>query len=157
MAEEIERKFLVTDQSWFDGSKPIRIRQGYLAGDSESAVRIRLSDDSAWLTIKHRIDDRRRWEFEYPIPLTDAKLMLENIPEEKIIKKLRYRVEFTGQLWEVDVFEGLNRGLIVAEVELESAEQEFEIPPWAGVEITAAPRYLNTNLARDPYTKWKQN
>ena len=154
MGTEIERKFLVADDRWRDGAEGIHFRQGYLSTAEERNVRVRIRGDRALLTVKGRGEGLVRLEFEYEIPLADARQLLDELCERPLIEKVRYRVPFGGLTWEVDEFEGDNAGLIVAEVELEDEAQEIELPPWVGEEVSADPRYLNANLVRRPYGSW---
>ena len=154
MASEIERKFLVTGDSWNDGSPGIRIAQGYLSLDPDRCVRVRLAGDEAWLTIKGRTEGITRAEFEYPIPPKDARDLLEMcLPS--IIDKTRHRIPFAGHLWEVDVFHGSNDGLVLAEVELTDESAAPELPPWVGAEVSADARYYNASLATRPFGAWQ--
>lgn len=147
MGVEIERKFLVEGDSWKGGSPGRRIAQGYLTMDPERTVRVRLSGDEAWLTIKGRGEGIRRAEFEYPIPVKDAAALLEMcLPS--IIDKTRYRIDHAGRCWEVDVFHGAHDGLVLAEVELDSEQEVVELPPWVAKEVSEDPRYFNSHLAR---------
>ncbi len=135
--KEIERKFLVENQG-SDGwrnAECSEIRQGYLSIDKHRTVRVRIAGDAAYLTIKG--------------------IMLDTLCLRPLIEKRRHRVEYGGLIWEVDEFYGDNAGLIVAEVELESAQQIFDKPPWAGEEVTGDPRYYNANLVNTPYSRWK--
>jgi len=154
--KEIERKFLVDDRSDSRRSAEYsEIRQGYLSIDKHRTVRVRIAGDAAYLTIKGITEGATRAEYEYPIPVAHAREMLDTLCLRPLIEKRRYRVEYNGLIWEVDEFYGDNAGLIVAEVELESAQQMFDKPPWAGEEVTDDPRYYNANLVNHPYTKWK--
>lgn len=155
MNKEIERKFLVEDQgneSWRQAEYS-EIRQGYLSIDKERTVRVRTAGDAAYLTIKGITERATRAEYEYPIPVAHAGEMLDGLCLRPVIEKRRYRVEYGGLVWEVDEFFGDNAGLIVAEVELESEQQVFDKPPWAGEEVTDDPRYYNANLVNNPYTR----
>jgi len=153
---EIERKFLVRDDSFVDcASKKRRIVQGYLCADAERSVRVRIRGDEGFLTIKSATEGRgwSRYEFEQAIALKDAEeLMALCMPG--LIDKVRHYVEFAGHTWEVDVFHGENEGLVVAEIELESEDEQFELPAWIGAEVSGDPRYYNSMLAKQPYSKW---
>lgn len=153
MAAEIERKFLVRDSSWNDGSPGVRIAQGYLSLDPARSVRVRLAGDEAWLTIKGRTEGITRAEFEYPIPVDDARVLLE-ICLPSVIDKTRHRIPHGGHVWEVDVFHGANEGLVLAEVELADESVAIEPPPWAGAEVSSDFRYYNTSLAARPFGAW---
>jgi CYTH domain-containing protein len=153
VAVEIERKFLVRDDSWNDGTPGVRIAQGYLSLDPGRSVRVRLAGENAWLTIKGRSEGLARAEFEYPIPADDARALLE-ICLPSVIDKTRHRVGFGGHLWEIDVFHGANEGLVMAEVELDDASVPPALPPWAGEEVSDDFRYYNTSLASRPFGLW---
>ena len=154
MAQEIERKFLVQDSVKPLLRDGVEFRQGYLADNEKLSVRVRLAGDRAWLTTKGRGSGFTRPEFEYDIPVADARYMLEHLVSGILICKVRYRLIHEGMLWEVDVFSADNTGLVVAEVELEREDQPFEMPPWLGEEVTADTRYLNVNLALCPFSQW---
>lgn len=154
MGKEIERKFLVRGDLWRSLAKGTLYRQGYLNSAKERTVRIRTIDARAFLTIKGVTVGATRSEYEYEIPLTDCNAMLDALAEKPIIEKKRYKVPLKGLIWEIDEFFGENAGLIVAEVELESETQIFEKPEWVGEEVTADPRYFNSNLIKHPYSQW---
>jgi adenylate cyclase len=151
MAAEIERKFLVADDSWRDGCPPgVRIAQGYLTQDPERSVRVRLAGENAWITVKGRLQGITRAEYEYPIPAADARDLLEMcLPS--VIDKTRHRIEHRSHVWEIDVFHGANEGLVIAEVELEHEDLNPERPSWLGDEVSDDARYLNANLAQRPF------
>ncbi len=153
MAAEIERKFLLADDSWRDGTPGVRIAQGYLSQDPDRTVRVRIAGENAWLTIKGRTAGITRAEFEYEIPLADAQTLLELCPPS-VIDKTRHRVPYGRHVWEIDVFHGENEGLIVAEVELADEAIQPEIPPWIGREVSSDARYFNSCLATAPFKKW---
>lgn len=153
MAREIERKFLVRGDDWRSGQSAL-YRQGYLNTDKHRTVRVRVTGDSAFLTIKGITTGATRQEFEYPIPVRDADEMLNGLCEKPLIEKRRYRVPHDNLTWEVDEFLGENEGLVVAEVELASEDQAFEKPDWIGEEVTSDPRYYNANLVQRPFTTW---
>ncbi len=154
MGKEIERKFLIKDDSWRVNAKGKRYRQGYLNRAKERVVRIRTIDDKGSLTIKGMVTGATRAEFEYDIPADEAEAMLDDLCEKPLIEKNRYKIEYGGFIWEVDEFFEENEGLTVAEVELESEDQRFEKPAWIGEEVTGDPKYFNSNLIRHPYSKW---
>lgn len=153
MPLEIERKFLLQGASWKSESGD-HIRQGYLCKTPDYSVRVRTTDDDAWITVKGRREGISRLEFEYPIPIEDARQMfgLCTLP---LIEKIRYRIPHQHHVWEVDEFLGANAGLVVAEIELQSPDETFARPDWLGMEVTGDPRYLNANLAERPYTEWE--
>ncbi|RZI40542.1 CYTH domain-containing protein [Herbaspirillum sp. HC18] len=154
MGVEIERKFLVRDDRWKALGQGVLLRQGYLSSAPERIVRVRIEGDSAMLTIKGRTEGATRSEWEYAIPLADARTFLDTLCERPIIEKRRYRIPFEGMVWEVDEFLGENDGLVVAEIELESENQAFSKPEWISDEVTHDARYFNANLLRNPYSKW---
>ena len=154
MSYEIERKFLVTETSFLEGRAGQECRQGYLPTAGAPSVRVRIIGEGAYLTLKGADSGLTRREFEYPIPLSDARDMLALLCQQPLIEKTRYAVEFAGTTWDVDRFHGANRGLCMAEVELESETQAFETPPWIGAEVTGQPAYYNVNLAVHPFTQW---
>jgi adenylate cyclase len=154
MAKEIERKFLVKDNTWRgqDGGK--HYRQGYLSTVKERTVRVRTTGDKGFITIKGISVGATRSEYEYEIPLADAIEMLDRLCERPLIEKTRYRILNEGLVWEIDEFEGGNRGLIVAEVELKDETQSITLPVWVGQEVTDDPRYFNANLVANPFSQW---
>jgi len=155
MGVEIERKFLVKDDSWrSDVESEARLIQGYLADGDKATVRVRVTDDAAYLTIKGPTVGIRRSEFEYPIPIEDAQAMLRDLAVYPAIDKTRYQVRAGGHRWELDLFAGENAGLVLAELELGSEDEPFELPAWAGEDVSDDPRYYNVNLARNPYRHW---
>lgn len=154
MSVEIERKFLVRDERWKALGEGVLLRQGYLSANPDRIVRVRIEGESAMLTIKGRSVGATRGEWEYPIPLADAKVFLDSLCERPIIEKKRYRIPYEGMTWEVDEFLGDNAGLVVAEIELESEDQAFARPEWIGEEVTQDARYFNSSLLRNPYSSW---
>ena len=156
MPLEIERKFLVTNDSWQESANRSVIRQGYLSRDIERTVRVRVKDDKAYLTVKGRNKGAVRTEFEYEIPRIDGDAMLDSLALRPLIEKTRATIEFAGKLWEIDCFFGENQGLVVAEVELSSENEEIELPEWVGAEVTHLPRYYNSSLSERPYSLWSE-
>ena len=154
MAKEIERKFLVKGDAWRSLAKGTSYRQGYLNSAKERTVRIRTIADRAYLTVKGLTVGATRNEYEYEIPLEECNAMLDTLAEKPIIDKKRYKIQSGGFTWEIDEFFGDNAGLVVAEVELQSEGQTFTKPEWVGEEVTADPRYFNSNLIKHPYTRW---
>ncbi len=155
MAQEIERKFLVKSDDWRkDADDGLAMVQGYLQSGEKSSIRVRLAGDRAWLNIKSATLGISRSEYEYTIPLEDAKEMLANLCDQPIISKTRYHVNVAQHIWEVDVFDGDNEGLIVAEIELSAEDEMFEIAEWAGDEVSLETRYYNVCLAKQPYKDW---
>ena len=155
MHTEIERKFLVRGDGWRGRAEPVPYRQGYLARTSDRVVRVRIAGDRGFLTVKIKSGAISREEFEYPVPFEDARAMLDALSPGEIIEKYRYTFEEKGSVWEVDEFLGANRGLVVAEIELKSEEQDFDKPDWLGEEVSRLSRYLNVELARNPYCGWE--
>ena len=154
MGKEIERKYLIKDDSWRECASGTTYRQGYLSTVKERTVRVRTIDDKGFLTIKGITIGATRREYEYEIPTEDANEMLDELCEKPIIEKTRFKIPHTGLTWEIDEFAGVNQGLIVAEVELESEDQNTDFPPWVGEEVSGDPRYFNSNLIANPYTNW---
>lgn len=155
MANEIERKFLVLDDRWrTSATQSIRMRQGYLSEGYERSIRVRTENDRAFINIKSSNDGIHRLEYEYEIPLQDAREILERIALRPLIEKTRYIVEHEGFEWEIDVFEGDNDGLVVAEVELDSIDDHLPLPEWAGREVSDDLRYYNVSLLKRPYRTW---
>jgi len=155
MGIEIERKFLVVGESWRENASGEPCRQGYLAVGPPVAVRVRIMGARATLNVKKATLDMVRDEFEYVIPERDALDMLDGLCEGYVIEKVRYRTRYAGKIWEIDEFGGANAGLVVAEIELGRADEEFEKPPWLGKEVSGDPRYLNSSLSRHPYSLWR--
>lgn len=153
MAKEIERKFLVSDQTFKQYAKGVFYQQGYVS--FKPSVRVRIIGDKAMLTIKGASTGISRSEFEYEIPLQDGLEMLRDLCKGPIIEKYRYKVEYKGFVWEIDEFLKDNKGLVVAEIELEHEEQAFEKPPFVGDEVTYDKRYRNSSLVSNPYSSWK--
>ncbi len=156
MGTEIEKKFLLTDQSWQGLAVGKNYCQGYLNSEKGRTVRVRIVGDQGILTIKGQNINGVRPEFEYTIPIHDAREMLDLLCHKPLIEKIRYCIPFSGFIWEVDEFKGENEGLLMAEIELEHVGQEFEKPPWIGREVTGDTRYYNANLVRNPYSAWKE-
>ena len=157
MGKEIERKFLVIGEAWRELAQGTLYRQGYLNSAKERTVRVRTVGDRAFLTIKGLTVGASRVEYEYEIPFEDGNFLLDNLAEKPIIEKKRYRIPQGKFVWEIDEFFGENQGLVVAEIELESEDEAFDRPEWAGQEVTGDPRYFNSNLIRHPYTRWQNN
>jgi adenylate cyclase len=155
MGQEIERKFMVAEEAWKLVQKPegTFIKQGYLFNQDKKSCRVRISGGKAILNIKHSIDAVHRGEFEYEIPINEGLELLDAISENNI-EKTRYRFPAGKHTWEVDVFSGANIGLIVAEIELDTADEAYEKPVWIAAEVTGDERYLNTNLAVMPFSMW---
>lgn len=156
MAREIERKYLVLGQPWA-GHEAMPLQQAYLSDQGKATVRLRCSGEAAWLTIKGRPAEGSfdRLECEYTIPLADAEQMIDELSCSSIIRKKRYTLDYQGHEWVIDVFEGDNAGLVVAEIELESEGVEFPLPPWAGEEVTFDNRFANSSLSKLPWKDFK--
>ncbi len=153
MPQEIERKYLVTGSSWKEGAVGTAYRQGYLAKDAERTVRVRIAGEEAFLTIKGRTQGVSRAEYEYGIPLEEARELL-SLCDGPLVEKTRYKIPHEGLTWEVDVFHGDNEGLILAEVELEREDTPVTLPDWAGAEVSQDARYYNSSLSKRPYKSW---
>jgi len=155
MGQEIERKFLLQSGDWrAEVRESVHLVQGYLLRDERSAIRVRIAGDVAELNIKHSLDGIRRHEYEYPIPLSDARELIEHVALRPLIDKTRHHVVHGGHLWEVDEFHGENAGLIVAEIELQAVDEPFDRPSWLGEEVSQDARYYNSNLSRLPFSQW---
>lgn len=156
MATEIERKFLVDEAAWREyvsGVTPVTIVQGYLHADRNHSVRVRIDDSGARIAIKGPTRGISRTEFEYEIPQSDARELLEFCLGH-LIEKQRFVIDHDGVSWEIDCFAGDNAGLVVAEVELEDPDQQVSLPDWVGREISDRPEYYNANLSQYPYRDW---
>ncbi len=152
---EIERKFLIRTDGWrATADHGTVIRQGYLA-IGEPTVRVRSKGDKAFLTIKAQKEKATRHEFEYEIPMADATAMLNNHCAKPPLDKTRYLVRHDRHVWEIDVFSGVNAGLILAEVELERVDETVTLPAWAGPEVTDDPRFFNAYIAQRPFSGWR--
>jgi adenylate cyclase len=154
MALEIERKFLVKADSWRGLGPGVLYRQGYLVAAIGKTVRVRVAGEQAFLTIKGGTVGLVRSEYEYAIPVTEAVEMLDTLCESPLVEKYRYKIAIADLVWEVDEFLGENQGLIIAEVELRSADQPISLPDWVGAEVSHEARYFNSNLAKHPFTHW---
>lgn len=154
MAIEIERKFLVKGDAWKAAAVGVLYRQAYLSTDKARTVRVRIAGERAFLTVKGLATGLARAEFEYEIPLADAAAMLDQLCLTPLIEKRRYTVAYQGLSWEIDEFLGANLGLVVAEVELDSADQAIDLPDWVGREVSDDPRYFNSSLIARPFSSW---
>lgn len=162
MGLEIERRFLVRTTGWQDQvCISIHLSQGYIGISPHSVTtRVRHDRSQGWLTLKAPIAEEgspasapiQRWEFEYAIPLGDARRLLEHCPHQ--ISKERHMLNLTGGEWVVDCFAGANRGLVLAEVELEHPEVSLDLPPWLGPEVSGDGRLSNAALAQRPWSQW---
>jgi len=159
MGVEIERKFLLKNNDWKAAvTKTLTIQQGYLQSGLEtsqkSSVRLRITNEQANINIKSVDLAIVRQEFEYNIPLADAKHMLATLCDNIVITKTRYHVPYGEHLWEIDVFDGDNAGLQMAEIELTHPDESFEVPPWIGKEVSDDERFYNIYLLKTPFRMW---
>lgn len=147
MSIEIEHKYIVVDDSYKKSAvKCLHICQGYLSKYKERTVRIRIADDSAFITIKGKNKGDTRAEFEYEIPMNDAESMLKSLCIQPVLEKYRHIVEYNGNKWEIDEFKGALDGLVLAEIEIPFSEYKYDIPPFIGKNVTNDVRYYNSNL-----------
>lgn len=156
MPTEIERKFLVDHTKWEQVVKPKGnlYKQGYILSEETRTVRIRVTDTAAYITLKGASTGISRSEYEYTIPVAEGNEILQNFATSAI-EKIRYNIDYAGHLWEVDVFSGVNNGLIVAEIELDSEDEVFKKPEWIGEEVSHDSRYTNASLSVNPYKDWE--
>jgi adenylate cyclase len=155
MGIEIERKFLVNSDKWRSLGTKTLYRQGYIPNKAEGVtVRVRLVEEQGYLTIKFPLTAKSKAEYEYPIPLQDAREILDNVCTSLIVEKYRHKIPFGGLVWEVDEFIGQNAGLILAEVEIPTEDFEVELPDWNLEEVSSDRRYYNQYLAHHPYQTW---
>jgi adenylate cyclase len=149
MSLEIERKFLVINDGWrasvIDSDV---IRDGVVSEHNGAKVRVRLGRAGAWLTVKSDRSGPSRLEFEYKIPLPDAEQMLVRICDQNIFEKTRHKVEHAGNIWLIDIYDGRLSGIVLAEIELESEDQSFELPNWIGQEVTYNERFHKRTIGR---------
>jgi len=156
MATEIERKFLLKDDSWRDAiADSIYFKQGYLIGSEKASVRVRIEGDKANINIKSATLGITRKEYEYAIPFADADEVLNNLCENNFIEKIRHYVYIDEHKWEIDEFKAENKGLIVAEIELTDEQEVFRQPSWLGKEVSNEKKYYNSLLVNNPYKNWK--
>jgi len=149
MAQEIERKFLVANLDWKNSViRSIRIRDGLIANNKGNKARVRIANDVATIALKSRRSGLARTEFEYVIPNSDAEEMLRIMCEGNVLEKVRHFVSHAGNTWQVDVYEGLLDGVVLAEIELTDAEQQLTLPDWIGVEVTADPSTEKSTWSR---------
>lgn len=155
--QEIERKFLVRSDSFIAESyDQNRIVQGYLNSNPERTVRVRIKGNKGYITVKGigNASGTTRLEWETEIPVSDAEILLP-LCEKGVIDKIRYNVRKGNHTFEIDIFSGENDGLVLAEIELQSEEEDFEKPDWLGTEVTGDQRYYNAYLSNHPYQHWK--
>jgi adenylate cyclase len=150
---EIERKFLIDTERWKPSGKGSKIYQGYLSVDPERVVRVRIADERAYLTIKGIPTGIVRTELEYEIPKNEAEVLIKMCLDFPV-EKTRFMERIGNVVWEVDVFEGKNKGLVIAEVELKNKNQKIDLPEWIGEEVSSDTRYYNSSLSCNPFTAW---
>ena len=155
MPIEIEHKYLVKSKEWnsITPLKSVEISQGYLLTDPNKTIRVRLKGNTGYITIKGKTKGASRLEYEYEIPVLEAKELLGQFCSN-VIEKIRHYVVYEQKTWEVDVFKGVNEGLIVAEIELLSEQESYKLPNWIAENVTDDHRYANANLALKPYSTW---
>jgi len=155
MSTEIERKFLVCGEFMDKATESTEIVQGYLSSSPGNTVRVRVRNGKGYITVKGKagVSGIERYEWEMEIPVSDARELLK-VCEPFPVEKTRYLVPYGGHIFEVDVFHGENSGLVMAEIELDSADEAFEKPPWLGEEVSFDPRYFNAALAAKPFNRW---
>ena len=155
MPTEIEHKYLVNTAEWSRvlPEKSTVIKQGYIYSAPDKTLRIRTTGDKGFITIKGKTVGASRPEFEYEIPITDAQELLTSFCSQ-LIEKTRHLITYDHKTWEVDVFEGLNAGLIIAEIELEQEQELYQLPIWVGQDVTFDVKYTNAQLAQNPYCDW---
>lgn len=158
MPLEIERKFLVCSDDWKKTAQPPLVcKQGYMLATPGKSIRVRIMGNKGFLTIKGQTTGFSRQEFEYEIPFHDANKLLQDFCCHPLIEKKRYLVEHKSKIWEIDVFFGDNRGLIMAEIELNTEDEAFDKPQWAGAEVTGDNRYYNSSLQKTPFKNWQSD
>jgi len=156
MGQEIEKKFLIINDDWRGLAEGKHYCQGYLNSEKGRTVRIRTIHDRGILTIKGASKGATRLEYEFDIPIKDARELLDKLCYKPLIEKNRHKIHFAGFIWEVDEFKGENEGLLFAEIELEYEGQKFEKPHWIGEEVTGDERYYNSNLVKNPFNNWQR-
>jgi len=154
MAIEIERKFLVDEKLLPAAGEKISMVQAYLQADPERTVRVRLTNESAFITIKGKLVGFSRKEYEYAIPADDARELIE-LAIYPPVEKVRHLIWFDGRKWEIDFFTGANQGLVLAELELSDEDEQVDLPPWIKTEVTGQVKYHNSYLSQHPYLEWK--
>ncbi len=155
MHKEIERKFLVVGDAWRSGDgERLLCEQGYICSGNHATVRVRRLGEQGFLTLKGVTTGISRVELEYEIPVAEADYMLKNFCGDAVVSKTRTILDERGSRWEIDEFLGNNRGLILAEIELQTEDQPFEKPEWLGREVSHDPRYYNLALAKTPFSLW---
>jgi adenylate cyclase len=150
---EIERKFLVKTDLWQPSGNGTKIIQGYLSVDAERVVRVRIAGESSYITIKGKPKGIVRTELEYEIPKNEAEVLMKMCLDFPV-EKTRYIERIGNANWEIDIFEGENKGLVLAEIELIDENQKIDLPEWIGEEVSLDKRHFNSWLSANPYTKW---
>lgn len=154
MGVEIERKYLVINDEWKANAEPTRLVQSYIQSAPGTVVRFRIAGKKAFFTLKGKTEGISRLEYEYEIPVSDAEEIIDRLCDKPYVSKIRNKVVFAGKTWEVDVFDGVNEGLVIAEIELKSEDEQYELPPWAGADVSDQPKYRNRYLSKHPFTTW---
>ena len=150
---EIERRFLVNESKLILPKNKKTIRQAYLFSNVDQALRVRIIDDKSFITYKHKKSKINRYEFEYSIPNEDAEKLIQ-LSNDHIIHKDRYYEPMGKHTWEIDVFYGENKGLIIPEIEHNYEREQIELPDWIDREISEEKKYFNFNLSKEPFSKW---
>jgi len=156
MGKEIERKFIVKKDIYKKLCTGKLYKQGYLNSNPDRTIRVRLVGNKGFLTLKNKGNGLTRDEFEYEIPFEDAEEILENMCKKPLIEKTRYIYTYMEHTWEIDEFHGDNEGLVIAELELTSEDERFNMPDWIGEEVTFDYKYTNSNLINKPYKHWNK-
>ena len=151
---EIERKFLVYKNKWPRSENNIVMRQGYMAQQGNLVCRVRQKNAQFYLSIKASIDKLSSYDYEYPIPSEDGKTMLNKLCDHEPVSKTRHLIKQGDLTWEIDEFHDANEGLVVAEIELPSADHPFDTPEWLGEEVSDDKRYTNYALYCMPHSQW---
>jgi len=147
MPLEIERKLLLANDDWKSWvTRRIRIRDGLIASNNGNKARVRISDSNATITLKSRRRGPSRTEFEYPISYSDAEEMLRSLCDGQVLDKVRHVIIHAGAVWHIDVYEGILHGVVLAEVELQQADQKLDLPGWVGEEVTGDASYRKINM-----------
>jgi CYTH domain-containing protein len=158
MAKEIEHKFTVKSDKYKSLATPTLYRQGYIPTTNGMTVRVRIAGEKGFITLKDKTVGMSRNEFEYEIPVADARQMLDTMCDKPQIEKYRYVISAAeqGLKWEVDEFLGDNAGLVVAEIEVPTEDTKFSLPEWIDKEVTGDKKYNNSQLCQNPYKVWKR-
>lgn len=156
MQLEIERKFLLKSDDWRSLGVPVLYQQGYLLISESKTIRIRTIGNCGYLTVKSAAKGLSRLEFEYEIPISDANSLMNHLCEKPLIKKYRTKIKIDDLVWEVDEFLDDNKGLIIAEIELQHEDQKFILPEWIGKEVTGNYCYNNSYLVKHPFNSWEK-